>query len=134
MKFGATAAWQVANTLPATLLLLVRLDRGPGRTAAARDRSYARAGGSAGAFAPAAEHGKAGEGEVALRPPTCLLTRPAAPRAQVRSRARLGQPLGRVTSIVFELRDTSIVKLVYGPGRCPQEAVGGAQIAANSRA
>ena len=69
-KLSSTAAWQVANTLPATLLLLVRLDRGPGRTAAARDRSYARAGGSAGASAPAAEHGKAGEGEVALRPPT----------------------------------------------------------------
>ena len=70
VKFGATAAWQSANTLPATLLLLVRLDHGPGRTAAARDRSYARAGGSAGASAPAAEHGKTGEGEVALRPPT----------------------------------------------------------------
>ena len=34
---------------------------------------------------------------------------------------------------MFELHDTSIVKLVYGPGRCPQEAVGGAQIAVNSR-
>ena len=67
-------------------------------------------------------------------PSQCLLTRPAAPRAQVRSRARLGQPLGRVTSIVFELRDTSIVKLIYGPGRCPQDALGGAQAAANSRA
>ena len=69
VKFGATAAWQSANTLPATLLLPVRLDHGPGRTAAARDRSYARTGGSAGAPAPDAEHGKAGEGEVGPRPP-----------------------------------------------------------------